>query len=120
MHVLLVDYYALIRRALRTILQQVSDVHQVTEVGDGQRALEILALEQPDLVLLDIQMPHLNGLVTAKEILTKRPQQRIIFMSGHLNGEPLREALKMAAHGYVAKEAAWEEMEPAKIGRAHV
>jgi DNA-binding NarL/FixJ family response regulator len=109
--VLLGDDHALILDGVRTSLQKDCDV--VGTAGDGKSLVEAAEKLRPDLVILDISMPILNGFESAKQIKKLVPSAKLIFLSQHLNPAYLRHALKAGASGYVLKSGATEELQQA-------
>lgn len=108
---ILADDHALIRAGLRALLKSIEDVEVIAEASNGHETLEVVARGQPDVVLMDIAMPGLNGLETAARILKQWPSIRIIMLSMHANDEYLRRALGAGAAGYLLKGADPAELE---------
>jgi DNA-binding NarL/FixJ family response regulator len=108
---LLGDDHALILDGLRSALQQKYDI--VGLATDGRSLVEAAERLKPDLVILDISMPLLNGFESAKQIKKTRPATKLIFLSQHLNPAYLKQALKLGASGYVLKSGATEELQQA-------
>lgn len=106
--ILLGDDHALILGGIRSALQPHFDV--VGEEKDGQTLVAAAVQLKPDLVILDISMPILNGFESAKQIRERVPSAKIIFLSQHLNPAYLRHALKLGALGYVLKSGVTEEL----------
>ena len=106
--VLLGDDHDLIRDGIRGALQPHYDV--IGEARDGQALVATAARLHPDIVILDISMPLLNGFESAKQIREVLPAAKLIFLSQHLNPAYLRQALKLGASGYVLKSGATEEL----------
>ena len=109
--VLLADDHALVRAGLRKLLESLSGVAVVGEAGDGREALALVASKNPDLVLLDITMPGLNGLEAAERIGREHPGTRVILLSMHASEEHVLRALRAGAAGYLPKDAALGELE---------
>lgn len=109
--VLLADDHALVRAGLRKLLESLSGVAVVGEAGDGREALALAASKKPDLVLLDITMPGLNGLEAAERIAREHPGTRVILLSMHASEEHVLRALRAGASGYLPKDAALGELE---------
>jgi DNA-binding NarL/FixJ family response regulator len=109
--VLLADDHALVRAGLRKLLESLSGVEVVAEAGDGREALALVASKNPDLVLLDITMPGLNGLEAAERIGREHPGTRVILLSMHASEEHVLRALRAGAAGYLPKDAALGELE---------
>jgi DNA-binding NarL/FixJ family response regulator len=109
LRVLLGDDHALILDGIRAALQPHYDI--VGQARDGKEIVEIAERLRPDLVILDISMPILNGLESAKRIKHLLPATRLIFLSQHLNPAYLKQALRAGASGYVLKSGATEELQ---------
>jgi DNA-binding NarL/FixJ family response regulator len=108
---LLADDHTLVRAGLRSLLAQLDDVDVVAEATDGHQTLELVAAHRPDMVLLDIAMPGLNGLDTAAHIARDFPAVKVVVLSMHATREYVRRALRAGALGYVLKDAAVPELE---------
>jgi DNA-binding NarL/FixJ family response regulator len=111
--VLLAEDHRLVRAGIHALLDRMAGVEVVGEVSDGVEALKAVEAIQPDLVLMDVAMPGLNGLEAASRISKQWPAVRIIMLSMHANEEYLRQALKAGAMGYLLKGADLVELEQA-------
>jgi DNA-binding NarL/FixJ family response regulator len=100
--VLVVEDFAPIRRVIYSVLANGAGLQVIGEAVDGLEAVQKAAELKPDLILLDIGLPKLNGLQAAQRILTFAPQTRIIFVSQESSAEVVQEALKLAS-AYVPK-----------------
>jgi DNA-binding NarL/FixJ family response regulator len=109
--VLLGDDHALILDGIRAVLQVQYDV--VGQAADGRALVTFAEKLKPDVVILDISMPLLNGFEAAKQIRKDRAATKLIFLSQHLNPAYLRQALKIGASGYVLKSGATQELHTA-------
>ena len=109
--VLLADNHTLVRAGLRALLQNIEGIQVVAEAGDGREALHLIAVHQPDLVLMDIAMPEMNGLEATAHVVKEFPQVRVIILSMHANEEYVLQALRTGAMGYVLKDAGLSELE---------
>jgi DNA-binding NarL/FixJ family response regulator len=109
--ILIGDDHALIREGIREALRSQYDV--VGQAGDGKALVEAAQKLKPDLIILDISMPILNGFESARKIKEILPSAKLIFISQHLNPAYLRQALKLGASGYVLKSGATEELHKA-------
>jgi DNA-binding NarL/FixJ family response regulator len=110
MRLLIVDDHPLIRAGLRTLLEHTLEQPQVVEATDGREALEIAVRVRPDIVLLDISMPGLNGVDAARRLTTELPSCKVIMLSMHCHEERVAECLRAGATGYVVKEGAVSEV----------
>jgi len=104
--ILLADDHALVRSGLRLILEAEPDLQVVAEAADGYEALDALGGVVVDLAILDIAMPRMTGLQTAREIQRRHPQVRTLMLSMHDNEQYFFEAIKAGACGYVLKSVA--------------
>ena len=108
--VLLVEDYEPWRRSIRSMLQNVSGVQVIGEVPDGLAAVQQSRVLQPDLILLDIGLPMLNGIEAARRIRQVSPASKILFVSENRSGDIAEEALRAGGSGYIVKSAAAREL----------
>jgi DNA-binding NarL/FixJ family response regulator len=111
--VLLADDHELVRAGVRALLEKVEHVKVAGEVGDGLEVLEFLRRDNPDVLLLDISMPRLNGMEAPGRITREFPSVRVIVLSVHQNSEYLWQAINAGAAGYLLKRASADELERA-------
>jgi DNA-binding NarL/FixJ family response regulator len=111
--VLIVDDFEPWRRTVRSILQQHKDLEVICESSDGLEAVQKSADLQPDLVLLDIGLPNLNGMEAARQIRKVSRTSKILFLTSHDNPELVQEALSIGASGFVIKSDAASNLLPA-------
>ncbi|MEO5954145.1 MAG: response regulator transcription factor, partial [Nitrospiraceae bacterium] len=109
--VMLADDHILIRAGLRALLQTLPNISVIGEASTGHEAVEVVARDQPDVVLMDIAMPGLNGLDAAARIVKQWPRVRVIVLSMHANEEYVGQALDAGATGYLLKGAEPAELE---------
>jgi DNA-binding NarL/FixJ family response regulator len=109
--VLLADDHTLVRAGFRALLRSLGDVEIVAEAGDGNDALRLIEAHQPDVVLLDIAMPGLNGLEVAARVAQRFPNVRVMMLSMYANEEYVLQALRAGAAGYLLKDADSNELE---------
>jgi DNA-binding NarL/FixJ family response regulator len=109
--IILADDHTLVRSGIRALLQNIPEVQVVAEAGDGRHALELIEQHQPDLVLMDIAMPGLNGLEALARIRKEYPKVRVVVLSMHANEEYVLQALRAGAAGYLLKDSATPELE---------
>jgi DNA-binding NarL/FixJ family response regulator len=110
LRILLADDHALVRACLRALLAEMG-MEVVAEAGDGQEALRLIAETRPDLALVDISMPGLNGLEVAARACKEHPATRVVMLSMHINDEFVRRAVAAGAVGYLLKNADRRELE---------
>ncbi len=108
--VLLADDHDVVRFGLRSILATAPDVRVVADVADGREAVEQATKLHPDVAVLDIGMPLMNGLDAAKAIRLRSPLTRIIFLSIHDDEEYVHQAMANGAFGYVLKDAPADDL----------
>ena len=111
--VIVADDHTLVRAGIRALLEKLSRVEVVGEAGDGREVLTLVKLHRPDVVLMDISMPGLNGLDAAARMAREFPEVRVIILTMHNNEEYYWRALKAGAAGYLLKKAASVELETA-------
>ncbi|MBI3161145.1 MAG: response regulator transcription factor [Chloroflexi bacterium] len=114
--VYLVDDHRILRDGLRMLLELQGDIRVIGEAEDGRKALDGILSARPDVVLMDITMPELNGIDAAQGILLKLPRTKIIILSVHSDREHVYRAFQAGAVGYLLKESAGDEV--AKAVRA--
>jgi DNA-binding NarL/FixJ family response regulator len=108
--ILLADDHRLLLDGLRSLLENNGKIEVVGVASDGHEAANLSRELKPDIILLDISMPGLNGIDAARRILAERPETRIIMLSMHSDRRFVSEALKAGAVGYVLKESAYQEV----------
>ncbi len=101
--ILLVDDHPLVRRALRDILEKEADLRVIGEAGDGQQAIEMTEEHQPDIVIMDISMPVLNGVEATKQIKVANPLTSVLILTVHTDVETIFSILQAGASGYLVK-----------------
>jgi DNA-binding NarL/FixJ family response regulator len=106
--ILLVDDFEEFRRFVSSILQKRAEFHVIGQASDGLEAVQRAGELQPDLILLDIGLPGLNGIEACRQIRKASPNSRILFLSQESSAEVVREALSLGAHGYLWKSDADE------------
>jgi DNA-binding NarL/FixJ family response regulator len=111
--VLLADDHALVRSGIRSLLDGVAGIEVVGEAGDGHDALRLAAALRPDVLLLDIKLPSLNGLEVADRLAREQPGVKVVMLSMHDNEEYVLHALRAGAAGYLLKDATVPELEMA-------
>ena len=113
LRVLVVEDFVPFWQFIRSTLAGRPDVQVIGEVADGLEAVRKAALLEPDLVLLDIGLPTLNGIEAARQIRKLTPESKIIFVSQESSCEVVQEALNLGAWGYVLKERTANDLLPA-------
>ena len=108
--ILLADDHSLLRQSLRVLLEMEPDLAVVGEAGDGLKTLDQVEALAPDVVLMDIAMPHLNGLEATRRLKKKCPEAKVIILSMHGDDQYIGQALRAGASGYLLKDASKEEL----------
>jgi DNA-binding NarL/FixJ family response regulator len=108
--IILAEDHTLVRTGMRALLENSKQVQVVGEANNGRQAVDLARQLQPDLVLMDIAMPELNGIEAARQIRLAQPAVRVLMLSMHDDQQYVFEALKSGANGYVLKGAAFQEL----------
>lgn len=109
--ILLVDDHPIVRQGLRTLLEGRPGWEVVGEASDGVEALDKVEVLEPDVVVLDVTMPHMNGLEACRLIQQKRKASlEVLFVTQHDSPQMMREALDAGARGYVVKSNAARDL----------
>jgi DNA-binding NarL/FixJ family response regulator len=108
--VILADDHALVRRGLKLILEESSNLEIAAEVGDGLELLSVLQKINPDLIVLDVSMPNLRGIEAIPEIRRIRPNAKVLMLTMHKEEDYLYQAISAGANGYLLKEDAEKEL----------
>ena len=116
--VLVADDHTLVRAGFRAYLQRLSDVEVVGEATDGRETIRLIARCKPDIVLMDISMPGMNGLRPLMRLTREFPGLSVIIVSMHTDRKYVRRALQAGAAGYLSKNSGTAELELALNGVA--
>lgn len=108
--VLLADDHVAVRKGVAQVLQSQTDIRVVGAVADGRAAVRQAVALSPDVVVMDISMPMLNGIDATKEIRQRCPDTEVLILSVHSSAEHVLRALHAGARGYVLKESAGSEV----------
>jgi DNA-binding NarL/FixJ family response regulator len=108
--VMLADDHAVVRDGLRALLEGGNDMQVVAVAGNGREAVAEALRLRPDIVIMDIAMPELDGVEATRRIVEKCPETRVLILSMYLSAEHIYRALQAGAQGYVLKESAGEEV----------
>ena len=104
--ILLADDHGVVRKGLRFLLERQADMEVVGEAADGRQAVRLAETSNPDIAIIDIAMPLLNGIEAAGQMMRRKPNLRIIILSMHSDEDYLLSALNAGAKGYLLKESA--------------
>lgn len=108
--VFLADDHAVLRDGLRFILETQGDIAVIGEAGDGRQAVRQVQQLRPDVVVMDIGMPELNGIEATRQIRETCPSTQVVILSVHATSEHIYRALEAGAKGYLLKESAGQEV----------
>lgn len=111
LRIVLAEDHTLVRAGLRTLLHQLDRVTVVGEAADGREAVELAKAHKPDMILMDISMPGLNGIDATRQVKKELPGVRVVILSMHSSEEHVMQALRAGASGYLLKESAPLELE---------
>ena len=101
---LIVDDHAIVREGLRTLLGEVPDLDLVGEAADGPAAIAVAAAVQPDVILLDLMLPGMNGIEVTRRILATQPACRIVVLTSFADDQNVLAAMQAGAAGYLLKD----------------
>jgi DNA-binding NarL/FixJ family response regulator len=110
MKILLADDHQIVREGLKSLLQQHDDMEVVAEASDGRSAVQLAQELRPDVVVMDVGMPGLNGIEATRQITNREPDARVVALSMHSDRRFMGEMLKAGAKGYLLKDGAFEEL----------
>jgi len=108
--ILLADDKSMVREGMCSLLEKQADMEVVGQAGDGRQAVELAEELQPDVVLMDITMPNLNGIDSTRRILKKLPKVKVIGLSVHSHTMFVTDMLRAGASGYVLKDSLFHEL----------
>jgi DNA-binding NarL/FixJ family response regulator len=108
---MLVDDHRIMREGLRSLLKNVTDIEVVAEASDGREAVEKAAQARPEVIVMDLVMPVLNGIEATQRILVDQPGTKVLILSSSQERANVTAALKAGAKGYLGKECVIEELE---------
>ncbi|MGO9974015.1 MAG: response regulator [Solirubrobacteraceae bacterium] len=117
--VLVVDDQALVREGLMTLLELATGIHPVAAAADGEQAVALCARHRPDVVLMDLRMPGVDGVEATRRILAAQPQTEIVVLTTHADEASILDALSAGARGYLTKDAGIAEISRAVHAAAH-
>jgi DNA-binding NarL/FixJ family response regulator len=108
--ILLADDHTVVRKGLRLLLENEADFQVVADAANGREAVSLAEQLEPDVVVMDIAMPELNGIEAARQISAKLPRTAIVFLSMHSDESYVLRALKAGARGYLLKDSAEQDL----------
>jgi len=104
-HILLADDHAVVRQGFKMILAAQPDMEIVGEAGNGREALDLAGQLQPDVIVMDVAMPELNGIEATRRVADLSPRTRVLALSMHKDSVYVREILRAGARGYLLKDS---------------
>ncbi len=110
MKIILADDHRIIREGLRALLDKEPDMEVVAEAEDGRTTVRLSREFTPDVVIMDITMPGLNGIEATRQIVSELPDIKVIALSMHSDKKFVKEMLSAGASGYLLKDSAFEEL----------
>jgi DNA-binding NarL/FixJ family response regulator len=108
--VMVVDDQALVREGLMTLLSTTPDINPVASAGDGEEAVTLCARHRPDVVLMDLRMPRLDGVEATRRIRAAQPETEVVVLTTHADEASILDALRAGARGYLTKDAGIAEI----------
>ena len=108
--ILLADDHTILREGIRSLLEDEPDMVVIGEAEDGHTAVKLVKQLDPDIVLMDIAMPLLNGIEATRQIKRDKPRTKVLILTMHENEEYIRQLLAVGAAGYILKDAAAREL----------
>ena len=109
-NVLLADDHAVVLDGMKALLEAEKDIFVVAQAANGREAVRKARKHRPDLVIMDISMPELNGIEATKQIIEDLPDIRVIMLSMHASSEHILRSLQAGARGYLLKDSAGQEV----------
>ncbi|HRN68608.1 MAG TPA: response regulator transcription factor [Promineifilum sp.] len=108
--VLVVDDHAIVRQGLRAMLESKGGIEVIGEAGDGEQAVVQAQLLRPDVILMDLEMPHKSGISATQEIIAAQPDARILILSSFSDDAQIVESMRAGALGYLLKTAKLDDL----------
>ena len=108
--VLIADDHAVVRQGLRTFLELQDDMEVVADVADGEAAVRAAREHAPDVVVMDLVMPHMDGVEATRRIVAERPATRVVALTSFLDDDKVLPAVRAGAAGYLLKDASPQEL----------
>ena len=108
--ILLADDHTIVRDGLRALLERQPDMEVVAEADDGRECVQLAAQHSPDVVMMDVAMPEMNGIEAARRIISDNPKTRVVMLSMHRDESYVLRSLKAGAKGYLLKDSPRDEV----------
>lgn len=110
MKILIADDHSIVREGLKSLIDKQKSMQVIGEAEDGQMAIDLTRELSPDIVIMDVSMPNLNGIEATREILRNKPDTKIIILSMYTDKHIVKESLEAGAKGYILKSNLLEEL----------
>jgi DNA-binding NarL/FixJ family response regulator len=111
--IIIADDHKIFRESLKKLLSTEKIAEVIAEAGDGRQLLELLKIHDPDLILMDISMPHMDGIETTKKVLELRPEQKVLTLSSFGDEKYYYKMVEAGVKGFVLKNSGISELEQA-------
>jgi DNA-binding NarL/FixJ family response regulator len=108
--VLICDDHPVVRRGLAALLSAAEDIDVVGTAGDGEEAVAMVTEQEPDIVLMDVSMPGMDGMEATRRVINARPQTRVVMMTSFSGHQRIKTALDAGAVGYILKDSKPDEV----------
>ncbi len=108
--VLLADDHAIVRQGLRALIEAEPDLNVVGEAANGQEAVALARETSPDVVLMDVAMPQLNGIQATRQILSEAPRTKVLVLTSYSNDDFVKQMVEAGVSGYLTKQTAAQEL----------
>lgn len=108
--IIVADDHGIVREGLRSLLEKESDMTVVAEAENGRKTVELCHLHKPDVVVMDVAMPDLNGIDATRQVMSEVPRTKVLALSAHSDKRFVAEMFNAGAKGYVLKDCVFEEL----------
>jgi DNA-binding NarL/FixJ family response regulator len=108
--VLIVDDHCMVRQGIKILLEQFEGIHVIGEAANGLQAIDLVEQLEPDVILMDLTMPVMDGIEATKKITARQPDQRVVILTGLLDDENLFQAIQAGAQGCIEKTIEPEDL----------
>lgn len=108
--IVIADDHKLMREGLSSLLSQQADIQVIGQATNGREAVQLAERDNPDVVVMDVSMPDLNGIDATRQIISRSPRTRVIALSMHSDRQFVAEMFRAGARGYLLKDSAFEEL----------
>ena len=108
--ILIVDDHTIVRRGIKALLAEMDDMQVIGEANNGLEAVRLSKQLEPDVILMDLLMPNMDGMEATRQIVGQQPHMRVLVMTSFVHDEKIIPAIKAGATGYVLKESRPEEL----------